>query len=226
MRASVILAFLLLLASPLVAGEVTGLARVVDGDSLRIEGRDIRLFGIDAPEYDQTCISEAGVTWACGQEVTEMLRKAVSGQRLRCDLRGKDCFGRDLAICHLGRVNLNAWLVEEGWAFAFRKYSMMFDLEEKAAAVNRRGLHGQVMERPSDFRAANSARSNLSSASPAPAHQTGDCRIKGNISGNGKIYHLPGQEHYDRTRISPRDGERWFCTEAEAQAAGWRRARR
>jgi len=54
------------------------------------------------------------------------------------------------------------------------------------------------------------------------------CAIKGNISiGTGeRIYHVPGQEHYDETIISPRYGERWFCTEAEARAAGWRRAHR
>jgi hypothetical protein len=52
------------------------------------------------------------------------------------------------------------------------------------------------------------------------------CVIKGNISSNGRIYHVPGQEHYDRTRISPSKGERWFCSESDARAAGWRRARR
>ena len=202
------------------------MARVVDGDSLRIEGRDIRLFGIDAPENDQTCTTEAGLTWACGQEVTDLLRKAVSGRPLRCELRGKDGFGRDLAICHLAHVNLNAWLVEEGWAFAFRKYSMMFDLQEKSAAVNRRGLHGQVMQRPAEYRAGKQTRSNPSMVSRTPAPKTGKCLIKGNITGNGRIYHLPGQEHYDRTRINRLRGERWFCTEGEAQAAGWRRARR
>ena len=52
------------------------------------------------------------------------------------------------------------------------------------------------------------------------------CRLRGNISRNGRIYHLPGQQHYDRTDIDEDEGERWFCSEAEAQAAGWRRAKR
>ena len=60
-------------------------------------------------------------------------------------------------------------------------------------------------------------------AAPAPA---GGCAIKGNISQNGRIYHMPGQADYARTRIAESRGERWFCSEAEARAAGWRRARR
>jgi hypothetical protein len=65
-------------------------------------------------------------------------------------------------------------------------------------------------------------RQSAAPAAPAP----GGCAIKGNISGSGRIYHLPGQENYDATGINEARGERWFCSEAEAQAAGWRRARR
>jgi hypothetical protein len=70
---------------------------------------------------------------------------------------------------------------------------------------------------PSDYRAAQIA------DDPAPNQ---NCAIKGNISSGGRIYHVPGQEHYARTRINPANGERWFCSRAEAEAAGWRAARR
>ena len=62
-------------------------------------------------------------------------------------------------------------------------------------------------------------------AAPSAAPASGPCRIKGNISDNGRIYHVPGSHWYDRTKISPGKGERWFCSEAEARAAGWRAPR-
>jgi hypothetical protein len=60
---------------------------------------------------------------------------------------------------------------------------------------------------------------------PSPPAPDGTCRIKGNISESGKIYHVPGSEWYERTQINPAKGERWFCTEVEAKAAGWRAPR-
>ena len=108
--------------------------------------------------------------------------------------------------------------MSDGLAFAYRRYSMDYDLDEKAAAVNDRGLHANRVQVPSEYRA---ARANVAQ------HSRSDCAIKGNISSKGvRIYHMPGQEHYGLTRISAAKGERWFCSEAEAQAAGWRRARR
>ena len=80
-----------------------------------------------------------------------------------------------------------------------------------------RGIFGSDMAAPEAFRAA---------GQPAPQAAPGDCVIKGNISSNGQIYHLPGQENYADTRIDTSRGERWFCSEVEARAAGWRRARR
>ena len=96
---------------------------------------------------------------------------------------------------------------------------MMFDLEE-AALVNRRGLHAHEVMRPAAHRQAKRE------AQVDETAVSDECRIKGNISANGKIYHMPGQYDYARTRINLAKGERMFCSEAEAQAAGWRRARR
>jgi hypothetical protein len=107
-------------------------------------------------------------------------------------------------------------------ALAYRRYSMDYDLDEKSAHVARRGLHAAQVQAPSDFRAAK-----RSAATPQPLPEGSDCRIKGNISSKGvRIYHVPGQENYNATRISPSKGERWFCSEAAARAAGWRRAKR
>ena len=85
------------------------------------------------------------------------------------------------------------------------------------------GLHAVGIDAPEAFRA--NARRGLTAQSNNPT--TAGCAIKGNISSDGKrIYHVPGQTWYDRTRIDRENGERWFCSEAEARAAGWRRARR
>ncbi len=112
---------------------------------------------------------------------------------------------------------MGAVLVTRGLARAYLRYSDRYAEIEKAAVVAGRGIFGSDMAAPEAHREQGAA-----VAQTAPA----GCVIKGNISANGRIYHLPGQEHYDRTRIDEARGERWFCSEAEAQAAGWRRARR
>jgi hypothetical protein len=108
-------------------------------------------------------------------------------------------------------------MVARGAAFAYRKYSKAYVGEENAARAARRGVWQGAAERPDQVRAQKRA-----STDAAPP-QAG-CAIKGNISSRGHIYHLPGMRSYDATRINSRRGERWFCSEAQAKAAGWRRA--
>ena len=105
-------------------------------------------------------------------------------------------------------------IVAEGWAEAYRRYSMDYDLTEKGAQVRGVGIWAGQMQSPSAFRA--------EQRSQTPS---GNCIIKGNISGSGQIYHMPHNRDYAATRINESRGERWFCTEAEARAAGWRAAR-
>lgn len=199
-----------------------GDVRVVDGDSLEVGGLRVRLHGIDAPELGQPCTSPEGAQWDCGTWVAEALRARIDGRALRCEALDTDRHGRTVARCTLDGQDLGRALVQEGLALAYRSYSMAYDLDEKGAAVAGRGLHAHRFARPEDYRRAVRAER----ASPGTA-APGDCAIKGNIgSGGRRIYHLPGQEDYARTVIRPERGERWFCTEAEARAAGWRRARR
>jgi hypothetical protein len=99
---------------------------------------------------------------------------------------------------------------------------MAYDLDEKSAVVAGRGLHGHLMARPEDHRRA--VREGRAQDNAAPH---ADCPIKGNVNSKGRrIYHMPGQADYARTVIRPATGERWFCDEATARAAGWRRAKR
>ncbi len=195
----------------------SGLVRVVDADTIRVGGETVRLFGIDAPEIGQPC-RRNGETFDCGRWAAAAVADAFSGRRAECDDRGLDRYGRTIAKCTVDGQDMGATIVLSGLAEAFRRYSDDYIGVEKEAVFQGRGIWSVEMARPSDFRD-----TGVTSASGAPS---GGCAIKGNISSNGRIYHLPGQEHYAKTRISTAKGERWFCTEAEARAAGWRRARR
>lgn len=213
-----------LLALPAAAQTVAGRAHVIDADTLDIavgpgETVRVRLHGIDAPEPDQTCQTELGPAWACGQWASGQVRERIEGRRLVCVQTDFDRkYNRMVAICTLDGADVGRALVRDGIAFAYRKYSWDYDLEEKTAAVNDAGLHAARVQSPEQFRRTRA----VGRFPPGP-----DCKIKGNISSKGqRIYHLPGQRHYEETGIRPERGERWFCSEAEAAAAGWRRARR
>jgi endonuclease YncB( thermonuclease family) len=212
-----VIALALCVGTGAAAQDIVGRVAVVDGDTFRVGGTVVRLHGVDAPEQKQPCTDTSGTDWACGAWVTDQVRRAYAGKRVRCAPVTQDRYRRVVARCYRNGADIGQTLVREGLAFAFRRYSMDYDLDEKRAAVTGRGLHGHSVQAPAAFRRAQSA---------VPLPRDTACAIKGNISGNGRIYHMPGQEHYNRTRISTARGERWFCTEAEARAAGWRKARR
>ena len=196
----------------------SGAIRVIDGDTIVVGKTKVRLHGIDAPELGQPCTDAQGVSWDCGTWVAREVRARWQGQRATCTTRTRDRYGRAVATCHVGQMDIGRSLVSDGLALAYRKYSMAYDLDEKAAVVAGRGLHGHEMQRPSRYRNA---------PTPDTTTDRAGCVIKGNISRSGnRIYHVPGQEHYDRTRIRTEYGERWFCSESEARRAGWRKARR
>lgn len=209
-------------ALPLAAEVFSGPVRVIDGDTLDVGARRVRLYGIDAPELGQICTNPDGARWDCGSWVAREVRARLAGRPVRCAAVEQDHYGRSVARCALAGRDIGRMLVQEGLALAYRKYAMDYDLDEKGAAVAGRGLHGTLMAQPEDYR-----RALRESTGSVPERRVTDCAIKGNINARGtRIYHMPGQEHYDRTVIRPEQGERWFCSEVEARAAGWRRARR
>ncbi len=211
------------LSLPASAQSFSGTVRVIDGDTLDVGRTRVRLHAIDAPEGAQTCEDGRGGTWACGTWVTEQVRAAFGGQRAVCEQTDTDRYGRTVARCTVGGADMGARIVAEGWAMAYRRYGMDYDLDEKSAAVAGRGIWSGGVEAPE---APEAYRARVGVVS-AEASQPQGCTIKGNINSRGeRIYHMPGQRYYGDTRIDTRRGERWFCTEAEARAAGWRRARR
>lgn len=198
------------------AADVTGNARVIDGDTIVIGELRIRLAGMDAPENDQTCQTEHGVNWRCGQWVTQELRAMLRGQTVYCEDLGDGGYGRMLGACEVDGRDLSATLVARGYAWVDPRFSQDLVGAEKAAAIEGLGLWAMSSLRPWDHR--NQDRQTPSAPNP-------DCVIKGNISDNGRIYHLPHHQHYDATVINEDRGERWFCTTQAAERAGWRVAR-
>lgn len=204
-----------------------GVASVIDGDTLEIHGTRIRLHGIDTPESGQRCEDANGALYRCGQWAALALANRIGRRTVICEQTDIDHrHDRIVAVCMLDDVDLNEWLVRDGAALAYRRYSLDYVSAEDVARRDRRGIWAGRFIAPWDWRRGERLSSEQNTSEGNAAQKPG-CEIKGNVSRSGaRIYHLPGQAHYARTRISPDKGERWFCSEAEARAAGWRRAQR
>lgn len=205
-------------AADLFGRVLSGRADVTDGDSLVLAGERIRLEGIDAPEQAQTCPADAnGRTWPCGRAATRELTRLIAGRDVTCRVLDTDRHDRLIALCRAGDTDLNRAMVESGHAWAFVRYSRRYVAEERRARSSGFGLWKVAGAQPPwEFRARR--------WEVAESHTPSGCAIKGNITRNGRIYHMPWSDWYHRTRIDEGRGERWFCSEAEALAAGWRPA--
>jgi len=146
----VVLLVLLVLVDRINRGEtqrLSGEAVVNDGDTITVKGERLRLRGIDAPEFSQTCLRD-GVSYACGRESTRSLGVLVRSGALACDGWERDKFDRLLVVCRAGDVDINRRQVENGWAVAYGDYA---DAESSARQA-KRGLWAGEFERPRDFR--------------------------------------------------------------------------
>jgi endonuclease YncB( thermonuclease family) len=226
-------------AEPCLAAEVV----IHDGDSLTLGNARYRLHGIDAPELDQVCLDENGVVWACWAEVRERLKGFIGGRQVHCDDKGPDPNlpqRRRMGECRIlgEEITLHQWLVRQGWALNFEPYAKgQYKGDEEQARVSLSGLWRGCFSTPQDFRLGNKRTANLLGSRCAaldgqrkrdllfPDHPAG-CMIKGKfalraqITGYRGIYHMEGCRSYQATK-SP---DRWFCSEADAQAAGFRKA--
>ncbi len=217
-----------LLALPSDAGQMVlvGAARVIDGDTFEISGTRIRIGGIDAPERAESCTHPSGAVWACGRWAWYETERLFQGQVLRCVDLGARSHDRMVARCYFDGRDVAETLIDQGIARVCPRYAAeqgvleVYAHAEDRARDREAGIFAGPLNPPAGFCALRQSRAEL--ANPAPE---GDCMIKGNVSGNGRIYHLPGQAHYDRVNMNHPD-KRWFCSEAEAQQAGWRPAER
>lgn len=123
-------------------------ATAIDGDTLKIGGRPVRIHGIDAPEIRQRCGA-----WQAGELAQEALAAMVTGRTVRCEGRGNDRFGRMLATCKIDSFDIGAEMVRSGMALAFVRYSSDYVSQEAEAKAAGRGMHGYACEAPWEYRA-------------------------------------------------------------------------
>jgi endonuclease YncB( thermonuclease family) len=133
---------------------LTGRAQVLDGDTVVMNGRRVRLWGIDAPEFSQTCM-RSGDVYRCGEVATSALRAKIAESVISCIQRGIDEYGRVVAMCSAGDVDIGGWLVENGFAVAYRHFSgSYYDDPEKRARANGAGIWSSSFDWPWDWRRA------------------------------------------------------------------------
>jgi endonuclease YncB( thermonuclease family) len=230
-------------ASALV-GRVT---EVTDGDTIHVALASgpiiVRLHAIDTPERAQP--------W--GRQATAALKRRLrKGTEVSLVPIEQDQYDRLVAVVYHGNENVNAWMVQQGHAWAYRQYldDAQYCAWEQQARASGLGVWSLPSTRriaPWEFRQAEREQTQIVMGSTVeteaacvaamndrgrvtntPLEQPkpdGQCRIKGNISDSGRIYHVPGSDTYERVGIDTSKGERWFCTEEEARKAGWRAPR-
>ena len=156
----------------------------------------------------------------CGQQSAAALANRIGHQTVTCEPEDRDRFGHVVAVCRAGGNDLNAWMVRQGMALAYRRFSNDYVRQEKKAAKEKAGIWSGWFVKPWDWRRGRRL-------TRERVFEENVCAIKGNITRGGKrIYHIPGGKYYGPARIDPPIGERYFCTEAEARAAGWRKSKR
>ena len=154
-RKTIFLISILSLASFITFAQVKPqVLKVIDGDTIHLNGEKIRFSGIDTPELKQTCIIN-GVENFCGLKAKEILIEKISDQKVVCVSEGKDQYKRTLAECFVNDDSLSSYLVRSGYAFAYRKYSKKFVSDEEFAKSNKLGIWSMEFDYPWDWRKKN-----------------------------------------------------------------------
>ena len=142
---------------------ISGFAKVVDGDTIKINSKKIRLYGIDAPEKKQKCkktyltisFMSFNKDYMCGEVSTQKLIKKINKQKLNCNILDVDRYKRLIGECFKRNINLNSWMVSNGYAVAYRKYSKKYVSDEINAKNNKLGIWQGKFEMPWDYRRKN-----------------------------------------------------------------------
>lgn len=194
----------------------TGPASVIDGQTLEIAGTRFKLHGIDAPEAFQRCRLPDGVAWFCGRAAAVVMVSLVVDRRVLCSDPEPASAGSELRLkCQVGSLDLGLELVRRGLAWPAPRAGAAYQEAYAAARKAALGVFRGPRETPAEFR--------LAREGAAKAVRPDGCTVKGNVDAEGRrIYHMPWSQWYDVTTITAARGERWFCSEAEARAAGWR----
>ena len=161
-----IIIFFLIFLSDTIAEEISGVPKIVDGDTVHINDNKFRLEGIDAPEMRQQCKKVSlkisfiiGFTfykdYSCGKVSKEKLINKISGSEIKCIFTTKDRYKRYIATCYKEKINLNQWMVRNGYAIAYRRYSKKYVLDEDFAKENKLGLWQGKFMNPEKWRKLN-----------------------------------------------------------------------
>jgi endonuclease YncB( thermonuclease family) len=231
---------LLLLPAIADAADITGTAKVREGDTVLIGNTRIRLGGIDAPSVDQLCLNNSGERWTCGVAARDELIKRADNKVWTCHTRQIDRRGRQVARCEVDGEDIQKWMVKNGWALSYVRFSHDYDADEKAAREAKAGMWQGAFIAPWDWRVRNKKTTILGAAKAPPnanaillASASGsvapspDCTIKGNVNGAGEcIYHTPASRWYAQIKMHISKGTRWFCSVDDAEAAGCRETKR
>jgi len=128
--------------------------KIIDGDTIHLNGEKIRFTGIDTPELKQTCTKNNEVIY-CGIKARKLLIEKIGKNKVQCVREGKDQYKRTLAECFVNKVSLSSYLVRNGYAFAYRRYSTKFIRDEDFARTNNLGMWSMTFEYPWDYRKKN-----------------------------------------------------------------------
>lgn len=145
------LAATLAMTSLAYAEDLVGRASVIDGDTIEIHGQRIRLHGIDAPESRQLC-EKNGHEYRCGQQASLALADMVGQAVIRCLPNGVDRYKRIIGVCFKADQDLNRWMVRNGWAVAYRRYSKDYVTDEESASSAGIGIWAGQFETPENWR--------------------------------------------------------------------------
>ena len=196
---------------------IEGKAKSLTGDSMLVNGKHIVLSGIEAPELRQRCRRANGRRWNCGRSALNALRRVTGSHNVSCSVADTDGAGRYIATCRIGEKDIAAEMVRNGHVFASGGFFSSYSGEEDEAEERKLGIWTGDAQRPAEFRAER--------WETAKADAPEGCPIKGKdrLRSRNKVYILPWSARYDSYQVAERRGDRWFCSEEEAQAAGWER---
>jgi endonuclease YncB( thermonuclease family) len=233
---------ILALLLPAIAGaaDVTGTAKVRDGDTVLIGNGRVRLAGVDAPSVDQLCLNTNGERWTCGVAARDELIKHADNKTWTCHVQRTDRRGRQVAHCEVEGEDIQKWMVANGWALSYVRFSHDYDADEKTAREAKAGMWQGAFIAPWDWRVRNKKTAILGAAKPPDnanaillASASGsvapspDCTIKGNVNSAGEcIYHTPASRWYAQIKMQINKGTRWFCSVDDAERAGCRETKR
>ena len=203
---------------PLIGGKsVKGRAYATGADTVRVGSTLVRLAGIEAHESEQRC-GRGSNRWRCRGVAETVLSRLINSRTVSCALSGSDDAGRTLGRCTVGQTDVAAELVRQGYLFAEGGILARYAGEEREARAAKAGLWAGDVERPAEYRA--------KLWEEAKRRAPDGCPIKGQITSSARIYVLPWSPDYERARVQTTRGERWFCSEQEAIAAGFKAAQR